>query len=630
MSDLIQITTPSAPREYGNQNMGNRNQPSIQQNATGQVFDLGNQTEIVKTNDRSGDSAQQNLKDDSGALLMRTLSDSINTPTTVLNTAKELISKEVIALIRESGDTETLNKVTEFASEVMLSPENLTADMVMQQSNATVFGDKLWGVLKSLIDITGSKDFEAAAADFAKAACDVAAKPEILKSLAANFRFLAAEAAPGKAVADELLAASKALSGADAARNFAALKPTLLKLLGYTEHSLLLNDNTKNLLPLVIHNISRYNDNPDALKGSFDSLIKLAENIDLTPEQSAAMGLDSEMSLSECLTKLFDSYIMKNEKLSPEIKQSIFLNPDSAHHESELQSAVNLLAAGAKHMASRIPSDEFTRIMSSVDFSQGAEALRKVIGSVIPNTPEMRTALQSLFNELEQTGDLNRMVDQLNTILENIDESDSETVIKLAQGLNSALDEMVQSGKYTVSNSTSMETLTDFLTKNINSSILQSMSGVEKGEMVQNLLTAPGVFTPLLHHFVPLDAFGKRSFGELWIDPNADELVDNVKNNRKGSGSGAGSHMFLCFDIEDIGYFELEIYEKDKNMSVMLLCPEKLESVYMPIREVIPKIAAENGYKVTASIVEGVMAKRRLDQVFPKLSEPKNSLNVKI
>lgn len=633
MSELIQITTPTAPRDYA-QNNNNTRHNEIQQNPTGQVFDLGDQTKIVKTNDRGGDNAERNLKDDSG-ILMRSSADAVRNPSSALNAAKELISTKALNIVRESGDTEALSKLTEFASEVMLNPSNLSQDMAAQQKNATIFGDKLWSVLKELADLSAkngfsrAEEFRAALGDFAKAAASVSAKDEILKSLSANFKYLSAEAAPGKAVSDELLAASKALSGPDAAANFTSLKPTLLKLLGYTENSLLLNDNTKNLLPLIVHNMSRYNDDPDALRNSFDSLLMMTESLNVPAEQLEKMGLDTNMTLTDNLDKLFDSFVKNNEYLSPEAKQSALISSDEAAHEAQLRSSVNLLAAGAKHMAARIPEDTLSKVLSTVDFTSGDEAVRKLLGAVIPNTPGMRNALQSLFDELEATKDLDALIDRLNVILENIEGDSSENMISLAQGLNTALGEMAQSGQYKISAATSMETLTDFLSKNINSSILHSLSGATRSDMVQNMLTAPGVFTPLIHQFVPLDAFGIRAFGELWVDPKAEELIENKK---KGSGKAdeAGSHMLLCFDIEDTGYFELEIYEKEKNMTVMLLCPERMENAFAPIRETIPKIAEANGYHVSAALVEGLREKRSLDQVFPKLGNQRSGLNVKV
>lgn len=733
MSDLLQITTPVAPRDYGNNNQGGRQQ-SVQQNTDGQVFDLGNQMEVVKTNDRGGENASKDLKDGGEGGLIRTGAGISKNPAAALDTAKALISRETLSIIRESGDTEALGKLTEFASEVMLTPETLTGDMAAQQKNATIFGDKLWGILKDIINMSGSEVFKEAVAEFAKSAADLSSKDEILRSLSANFKFLSKESAPNKAVAEELMAASRALSGADARNNFTALRPVLLQLLGYTEKSLLINDDIKKMLPLIVHTMSRYNDSPDALRDSFEAVLKLAEGLELTGEQlqrlmtaagdlkapvqqpvkdmsvptgqgaadstggtNAGRGVspgdmqpadtkptgndlpesnvqqesnmrpdsavksdgtvrpegnvkqhdetgvqyyrretsqgtvyssEPESRLVLKLREMFDSYVTKNEYLTPKEKQTVLLDPDTAVKEARLTSAVNLLAAGAKHMSPRMPSDLMGRIISTVNFSDGAPAAEKILGAVMPNTPAMRDAMRQLFDDLEETRDLDALIMRLNTILDNISETESDNMIKLAQGLNSALGEMAASGNYSCSAATSMETLADFLTKNINNSFLQSLSGMNQGDMVQNMLTAPGLFTPLLHQFVPLDAFGIRAFGELWIDPNA-EIEEKVGRNKHSSGE-PGTHMFLCFDIEDEGYFELEIFEKNKNLSVMLLCPEGSKTDYSPIRNVIPKIAAANGYRAESSIVDVLRKRRTVDNVFPKLAERRTGLNISV
>ncbi|MGN1089854.1 MAG: hypothetical protein ACI4Q6_05580 [Huintestinicola sp.] len=626
MADLINLTSPVAPRDYAsNQQNNNNRQQNVQQNTSGQVFDLGTQNTVIKTNNRSEDHAERDLKD-SGSALIRSGSDIVKNPSSALNTAKALLSRETLSLIRESGDGESLGKLTEFASEVMLTPKTLSGDMAAQQKESTIYGDELWKKLNMLSEMSGSKTFSDALAEFAKAAANLSAKDEILHSLAANFRYLASEAAPGKAVADELMAASRALSGADAAQNFAALKGTLIKLLGYTEKSLLLNDDTQNLLSLIVHSMSRYTDSPDALKGSFRTLLALTDGMELSEEQLNALGTGGK-SISEMLSKLFDKYISGNDHFSPDAKQAAMLNGDFAKAEAAMRSNVNLLAAGARHMAERIPSDVLMKNLSSIDFTEGADALAKALGAVIPNTPAMRAALQSLFDELESTGNLDKMVDQLNTILENIGDKNAESMMHLAQGLNTALSEMAASGRYSCSAATSMEILADFMTKNINSSFLHSLSGLDQSDMIQNMLTAPGVFTPLIHQFVPLDAFGLKAFGELWVDPKADRELDGVGSK---DGSENGSHMFLCFDIEDMGYFELEIYEKEKNLNIMLFCPEDTAGTFASIRKTIPQIAAANGYKVVSSTVDTVRSKRTLDQVFPKLNDQRSSLNVKI
>ena len=143
------------------------------------------------------------------------------------------------------------------------------------------------------------------------------------------------------------------------------------------------------------------------------------------------------------------------------------------------------------------------------------------------------------------------------------------------------------------------------------------------------MLSTPGVFTPLLHFLLPLEADGLRAFGELWADPDA-ENVDNDKNGGGNSADEAASHMFLCFDVENTGYFELELYAKGKNLIVMLICPSGLDKHFLPVKKNIAEIAAANGYTVNNTVVGSVKVKRELPQVFPKLNERRNGFNVKI
>ena len=72
--------------------------------------------------------------------------------------------------------------------------------------------------------------------------------------------------------------------------------------------------------------MSRYNDDPDALRNSFDSLLMMTESLNVPAEQLEKMGLDKNMSLTDNLDKLFDSFVKNNEYLSPEAKQSALIS----------------------------------------------------------------------------------------------------------------------------------------------------------------------------------------------------------------------------------------------------------------------------------------------------------------
>lgn len=627
MANILQITTPIAPKDY---QLPNRQTQQLQN--PDQVFNLGDQTQIVKTNDRTEDYNEQNLKDT--LLNLPSSAGSAGGVSSAIDIAKELLGKATIAALRESGNEDTLNKLTEFAEEVILSPEKLMQDLVNQQEGATIFGGKMWDALRSMLKTLGgssSEDLKAAITDFAKASANNAAKGEILDSLSANFKFLSEKLAPSKAVADELMKASEALKGPDAARNFLAIKSTLVQLVNYTNESLLLDNNSQNLLPLIIHNMSRYSDNPAALKESFSAILNIFENMNFTQGElqmlagkTGAAGADIN-SIREALAKLFDKHILSSD-MPQEVKNASLMSSAELDRQNHLESMKNLLTLGIKNMSERLDTERLKNTLSGLDPNKGTESVKLALASMTPNTPAMADALDAIIGDFEETGDLQALVDRLADIIDSIEDMDKK--FPLAQSLNSSLEVLAEKQGVNYKPPTSMDMLADFLVKNLNDKTLQSMISANRSDMVQSMLTSPGVFSPLIHIFAPLDAFGMRAFAEMWIDRNADKSWDRTEKDI-AEGGGETSHLFMCFDMEDIGYFELEMYAKDTNLSVMLLTPEGMERTFAPLKAAVPRIAANSGYTVGTTIVEPLYQKRNLNSIFPQLNERRGNLNAK-
>ena len=88
--------------------------------------------------------------------------------------------------------------------------------------------------------------------------------------------------------------------------------------------------------------------------------------------------------------------------------------------------------------------------------------------------------------------------------------------------------------------------------------------------------------------------------------------------------------MFLCFEIEEAGYFELELYARGKNVNIALLCPEGTQRDYLPLKESIPTLASACGYEADKMIIEPLKRRRDLSNVFPKINERRSGLNVSV
>lgn len=753
----MNITTPITPKEYQMPKYGQNQQTDV----AGQVFNLGDQTKVIKTNSRTDGYAEQDLKD--MGLAMPKPSSELGNISGTIDVVKELLSSQAFSALAAKGNEAALSKLTEFAEEVILKPENLESDLVNQQKNATIFSGKLWDALRYMTKAAGSEDLSGAVLDFAKASANNAAKDEILSSLSSNFKYLSKELAPNKAVAEELMKASEALAGPDISRNYRALKSTLIKLVNYTSESLLLDNRTQNLLPLIIHTMSRYSDDPSALRRSFETLLNIFDNINfgekslnelnriLSPEtentaeeagisqskanasvqgterktadmtafrQNESVGISEEVqsgsiysggrgesiygnvrsgtqpeevqsernayggtedgkmaytpekAVSEVhnrhentegdvqlreapaaklqnarthsnereygysrsdtpqgrirtsLEKLFDDFILKTN-LPTEVKAASVINKSVIAGQQELDRTTKLLTIGIQNMSSRLETSVLKNVLSSIDPHKGSESIKLVLASVTPNTPAMADALDSVIEHFDKTGDLTDLIDRLGRILDSVDNVDKK--IAMAQVLNETLSDMAKEAGSNYTPPTSLDTLADFLVKNINDTALQSLTSMNQGDIVQNMLTNPGAFNPLMHFFVPLDAYGMRAFAEVWVDKN-DGRDPRVTSTFDGEDV---NHIFMCFDMENVGYFEMEMFAKGKNLSVMLLCPEGTEKTFKPLSAAVPRIAAASGYTANTAIVDTLYRKRDLNTVFPDLNKRKGNLDAK-
>lgn len=629
MSELLRVTTPVAPKDYSmNQN--------VKPQAPEQVFELGNVEYINKTNTRDDQLAEQNLKDGGGAALPKLQTAVAKDPAMSSILLKGLISGTALDILRQSGNAELLNKVTEFAGEIMLMPnaEEIAADIVRQQDEATVFSDPLWSELKDMLSGLGDspmgEEFAMAVLDFAKASAAADARESILTSISASLRYLAGETAQSREIMDLLNQTADRLN----AYNFTEVRQDVLSLVNYLQDSLLLSDKTQNLLSLITYNLSRFNNSNTAVAESFRAVVSMTRDPEAAKNletlftkfiESSKLPLDVKLAAMEDTRS--SSAVMAMTMLTERVANAM----DSATKDmspaqlekltedlSKLTEELNALAENPENTESAESAENAvsTGNTGGVDIQQGVAFLRKIISPLVPDN--MKGAVNTLLRNFESEKNLNTLIDRLSVIVNRMENLDAKVTI--AQSINQVLSQMTLAEGINYKPPTTMENMLDFLVKNINDPSLKSLSAMNRGEMVQGLLTSPGVFSPLLHFLIPMNMDGTKAFGELWADPDAGD----------GKNGERDKHLFLCFEIEEAGYFEMELYAKGRNINISLLCPEGTERRYLPLKEMIPVIASANGYNAEKMIISPLKKKRDLNKVFPKLNDRKNSLNVSV
>lgn len=628
MSEMLRVTTPVAPREY-NPNQGARPQ------APEQVFELGNVDYVNKANERDEQLGEQNLKDQTGTGLPKLQSEISKDPALSAVLLKGLVSGNAITALQSSGNAELLNKVTEFANEIMLLPdsEKIAGDMLRQQDEATIFSGELWSELKDMLaGMNGTpvgEEMGLAVLDFLKAAASAEARDSILMSISAGLRYLAAETAQNRELVDLLGQTADKLN----AENFTEVKSDVQALVNYLETSLLLNDKTRSLMSLITYNLSRFNSDTNAVGDSFQAIVNMA------PDAETA----------EKLSELFSKFI-DNSRLPQDIKLAAMSNDESlaaatqrsmtmlteriAHavssgvKETNIEQLLEHLNQIEASITARHEASEAT-IVTEADMeaaetarhpglspSEGTEILKEIFSPLL--TSNMKGGMNTLLRAFENDKNLNTLIDRLSVIINKVEDMDSK--LALAQSINLVLADMAQAAGVNYRPPTTMENMLDFLIKNINDPSLKSLSALNHPDMLQGLLTAPGVFTPLLHFLVPMNMDGLKAFGELWADPDAG----------KGADGESDRQLFLCFDIEDVGYFELEVYTHGKNINVSLLCPTGTEKNYSSLKDTIPVIASSCGYRTDNLSIKPLKKRRDLTNVFPKLKERRTGLNVSV
>lgn len=637
MSDLLRVTTPVAPKDY------NPNNQAMKPQNPEQVFDLGNVDYINKTNARDEQMAEQNLKDQAGGTGLPKLQTAISRDPALASTLlKGILGGGTLSAISNSGNAELLNKVTEFASEILLPPNELTEDIVRQQDEATMFSGELWGALKDMIsglaDSPEKVEIGAAVLDFLKAASSAASRDDIITSISASLRYLAGEAAQSREIVNLLNQTADKLS----VENFSVIKNDVLALVNYLEKSLLLNDRTQNLLSLITYNLSRFNGDNSALGDSFRAVLSMApdeatadklntlftkfvENAKLPPDIKLAAlkenpSASAQRSMTMLTERLAESVNGGLEKLSGE-QLSELLSRITKEFSVSLPEAApdsgDVPEEAAPENAQTVPKETAPLPQETISLKDGTAVLKKMLSPLVSDN--MRGGLNTLLRDFEKTGDLNNLIDRLSIIVNRSDDLDKKII--LAQGINTVLTELAKTQGINYRPPTTMENMLDFLIKNINDPSLKSLSDMSRPDMIQGLLSAPGVFTPLLHFLVPLNLDGTKAFGELWADPDAGQDPETGTED---------SHLFLCFEIEDAGYFEMELFSHGKNVSVALMCPAGTEKNYLPIKDSIPELAAACGYNAEKTTVAPLKKRRDLTSIFPKLNERRSGLNVRI
>lgn len=170
-----------------------------------------------------------------------------------------------------------------------------------------------------------------------------------------------------------------------------------------------------------------------------------------------------------------------------------------------------------------------------------------------------------------------------------------------------------------------MDKLTSIIEKGMNSQNGREAKSVFEN-IVNSILINESVYMPLLHMIIPADVNGNLLFSELWIDPDH----ENDKEEKKQPEDGRCVKLLIKFDIKEVGFFDLILVSQNGVVDMQLYYPQKLAPMEKVIKTGMNTIIEKNGLSFRSFSIEKCIKPKTISEVFPKIYERKNAVNVKI
>lgn len=537
-----------------------------------------------------------------------------------VETVKDIINTDLLSTAKLNGYTELVGELEHLSATLYIPAQDLVREMTDQEKENTMFsGDKFYDLLREIVK-DANDDQKEAVGNMLKAINFSQNKNEITTAVSSNLRFLAEYFSPNRSLSDKLSQLAEKWSEPEAHNNFANLRGQTADLMRNLSESLLNDSHTQTLLPIITHNMSKFNTNSAMLREYFGQLLSQIPSYEMRNELSNSF----EMLLGKLIKdSSFDNYTISEQK--NQVENSNF-STDNQIDDAISSFLTENFSNNEYIVGEGLTEQDFSSYITDLhNGNQSAdEVIRELLSSLI-NDDDLREILNEQLSEISNP---NEMVDYLNSFLEAMPESPlkeqlydvlEEALAKMQEETRIAMDE--KSRKEPKKNS-SIQALTDFVEKNINHPALKSIDSFNASNLLQSMINAPGVMTPLAHYILPVQVENTRSFGELWVD-------NDDKSGSSGLSGQTHHHLFLTFDVDNTGRFEIDVYANEDTVKVSLLHPAAYGKNIDQLINKINKIAASTKYTVSDFKTGVLKEPHNLTQIFPKLNERRAGLNVK-
>ena len=310
MADILRITTPINDR-----NMISPNRPVTDPSVPFQLSDI---TKVIKPDAQTELTQQRNdfiERDTSATILMNLLKD----PSVTVGYLKNIDSLQQIIKLLPVNNRSFTTEIEQLFNQLLISPEDIVSELLNQEAISSTFKGDLFDFLRQQLAQSGKPEMIFGITNLLKSLNALESREMILNSVANNLTFLANSLSASAKLSDKLFELAGKFREENAAENFISLKGETLSLLEEVKNSILYTPKLQKTVPMIIYNLSRFNDNPSYLKEATGSLFTVLD------------GNENRQMLSELLTKYVqESGEGKNSKVMDIIAQIIGKESENA------------------------------------------------------------------------------------------------------------------------------------------------------------------------------------------------------------------------------------------------------------------------------------------------------------
>jgi len=373
MADLLKITTPLIHKQAV---------PSAASSTDPTVpFHLSDVAPITKPQGKNGAMGQSTgtlVQEEPASILTTLLKDPGVTVSFLRNIA---MLQEMISLLPANNHAVT-HEIRQLYEQLLIRPDRIVPELILQEKASTRFKGDLFDFLRELAGSQASPDIRAGVANLLKALNGALGKKEILDSVANNLQSLSRNLSASPILVKQIDHLAARFRQDDASANFTELKQKTLQLMHDVESSILYTPAMAKAIPLIIYNLSRFQDNPDCLHEALQALLALLKDHDSKAALLSRMKtfqiqednfrrLDQDSKVMKALTELIGtpaeeeaSVLLNSEKIDSIIK-SLLSSP--CNYTPLLHFVIPVQAQGLKAFAELWIDPQDDRKTSSAD-----------------------------------------------------------------------------------------------------------------------------------------------------------------------------------------------------------------------------------------------------------------------